>query len=403
MSAPAGGVDARLVPLPRSAAARARRRAAPCLLFACLFLPWPVRCGASAPSTELETAGSGGAAAARAGEGSSAAAAPAAVQPPARDAFAAGKHRGACFAHSLGRDNGYGTAAAAASLGDLRALGVEWVSITPFGFLAGPQAVEIRRLRGESDERLLAVTAQAHALGLKVMLKPHLWLRSPYWVGDVSQPDEAGWRAFFAAYEELVVHYARLGREAGVDALLVGNELAGTTQRDADWRRLIAAARREYAGPLGYGANYSEVERVPFWDALDFIGVSAYFPLVERPAPTKRQMVAAWRPILDRLGALSKRWRRKVVFTEIGYPAADWAAWRPWELPSGADANPRLQADAYAAFLEAAWPRPWLGGAYWWKWHSDGGRDPEGDAFDFRGTPAAEVVRGAWAAPARRR
>jgi hypothetical protein len=335
------------------------------LLFAWLFLPSQVRCGAS---------------------------------PPVRDAFTAGKHRGACFAHSLGRDVGYGSEASSSSLGELRALGVEWVSITPFGFLSGPQATEIRRLRGESDERLHAVTAQAHALGLKVMLKPHLWLRGPHWVGDISQPDEAGWRAFFAAYEEHVVHYAKLGREAGVDALLVGNELAGTTQRDAEWRHLIAAARREYAGPLGYGANYSEVERVPFWDALDFIGVSAYFPLVDKPAPTKRQMVAAWRPILDRLGALSKRWQRKVVFTEIGYPAADWAAWRPWELPKGADSNPRLQADAYAAFLEAAWPQPWLGGAYWWKWHSDGGRDPEGDAFDFRGTRAAEVVRGAWAA-----
>jgi hypothetical protein len=321
------------------------------------------------------------------------------VWPPARDAFAAGKHRGACFAHALGRDVGYGTPAAAASLAELRGLGVEWVSITPFGFLASPQAVEIRPLRGESDERLHAVTAQAHALGLRVMLKPHLWLRPPHWAGDVSQPDETGWRAFFAAYEELLVHHARRGREMDVDALLVGNELAGTTHREAEWRRLIAAARREYDGPLGYGANYSEVERVPFWDALDFIGVSAYFPLVEQPSPTKRQLVDAWRPILDRLATLSRQWHRKVVFTEIGYPAADWAAWRPWELPTGADANPRLQADAFAAVLEAAWPQPWLGGAYWWKWFSARAPDTEADAFDFRGTPAAEVVRGVWAAP----
>jgi hypothetical protein len=327
--------------------------------------------------------------------------APAVVRPSERDAFAAGRHRGACFAHSLGPDNGYGTPAAAASLAELRALGVDWVSVTPFGFLAGPEATEIRRLHGESDERLRAVTAQAHALGLRVMLKPHLWLRGPYWVGDVTQRDEAGWRAFFAAYEEHVVHYAVLGREAGVDALLVGNELMGTTQREGEWRRLIAAARREYAGPLGYGANYSEVERVPFWDALDFIGVSAYFPLVEAPSPTRRQLVAAWRPICDRLGALSRRWQRRVVFTEIGYPAADGAAWRPWELPADAPVNRRLQADAFAAFLDVVWPQPWLGGAYWWKWFSGGGSDREADAFDFRGSPAAEVVRGAWAAPHR--
>ncbi len=308
-------------------------------------------------------------------------------QPPERDAFAAGRHRGVCFAHSLGGDDGYGTPASAASLAELRAMGVDWVSITPFGFLADPQATEIRRLRGESDERLRAVTAQAHAAGMRVLLKPHLWLRSPHWVGDVTQHDEEGWRAFFAAYEEHVVHYARLGREAGVDALLVGNELQGTTHREADWRRLIAAARRDFAGPLGYGANHSEAERVPFWDALDFIGVSAYFPLVEEAAPTQRRMVAAWRPILARLGDLSRRWDRRVVFTEIGYPAADWAAWRPWELPTGAASNPRLQADAYAAFLEAAWPQQWLGGAYWWKWFSgagEHGHDGRRDPFDFR-------------------
>jgi len=334
------------------------------------------------------------------------------VKPVQRDAFTAGRHRGVCFAHSLGRDggdDGYGTPASAASLAELRAMGVDWVSITPFGFLADPQATEIRRLRGESDERLRAVTAQAHAAGMRVLLKPHLWLRSPHWVGDVAQHDEAGWRAFFAAYEELVVHYARLGREAGVDALLVGNELQGTTHREADWRRLIAATRRDFSGPLGYGANYSEAERVPFWDALDFIGVSAYFPLVEEAAPTQRRMVAAWQPILARLGDLSRSWDRRVVFTEIGYPAADWAAWRPWELPADAGSNPRLQADAYAAFLEAAWPQPWLGGAYWWKWFSGAGEhgrqersDPSDlhgrrDPFDFRASPAAEVLRGAWA------
>jgi len=333
-------------------------------------------------------------------------------RPAERDAFAAGRHRGVCFAHSLGGDDGYGSPASAASLAELRKLGVDWVSITPFGFLADPHATEIRRLHGESDDRLRAVTAQAHAAGMRVLLKPHLWLRPPHWVGDVTQNDEAGWRVFFAAYEELVVHYARLGREAGVDALLVGNELQGTTQRDADWRHLIAAARREFPGPIGYGANYGEVERVPFWDALDFIGVSAYFPLVEEAAPSRQQMVAAWTPIVARLATLSLRWDRRVVFTEIGYPAAQWAAWRPWELPAGAERNAQLQADAYAAFLEAVWPQPWLGGAYWWKWFSgegEHGRGPERsvpserhgwrDPFEFRGSPAAEVLRGAWAPP----
>jgi len=317
-----------------------------------------------------------------------------------RDAFAAGQHRGVCFAHSLGDDVGYGTPAAAASLAELRNLGATWVSITPFGFLADPESVEIRRFRGESDERLRAVTEQAHGLGLRVMLKPHIWLRPPQWVGQVAQRDETGWSAFFAAYEEFVRHHARVARDSGADAFLVGNELAATTGREADWRRLVAAARAEFDGPVGYGANYSEAEGVAFWDALDFIGISAYFPLVEAASPSRRELAAAWRPIVGRLGALSRRWERKIVFTEVGYPAADWAAWQPWKLPDAEEQNPRLQAEAYAAFLEAVWPQPWVGGAYWWKWFSDGGRATEGDAFDFRGQPAAEEVRSVWSSPA---
>jgi len=111
-------------------------------------------------------------------------------------------------------------------------------------------------------------------------------------------------------------------------------------------------------------------------------------------------LVEAWKKPLARLDRLHDRWGRSVLFTEIGYPAADWAAWRPWELPAGAAGNPRLQADAYAAFLEAAWPQPWLGGAYWWKWFSGAGEhgsDGRRDPFDFRASPAAEVLSGAWA------
>jgi hypothetical protein len=127
------------------------------------------------------------------------------------------------------------------------------------------------------------------------------------------------------------------------------------------------------------------------------IGVSAYFPLVEGASPTRRQLVAAWEPIVVRLGALSHRWQRRVVFTEIGYPAADGGAWRPWEVPGDARENRELQAEAFAAFLEAVWPQPWLGGAYWWKWFSGGDGDREGDPFAFRGRPAAAILQRAWA------
>jgi len=48
---------------------------------------------------------------------------------------------------------------------------------------------------------------------------------------------------------------------------------------DDNWRALIAEVRGIYGGPLSYAANFDQVAEVGFWDALDAIGVNAYFPL----------------------------------------------------------------------------------------------------------------------------
>src|SRR5947207_12985491 len=48
--------------------------------------------------------------------------------------FAGGKHRGVCYAHSLRAGRGYGSADSEQALRHLAALGVNWISITPFAF-----------------------------------------------------------------------------------------------------------------------------------------------------------------------------------------------------------------------------------------------------------------------------
>ena len=48
---------------------------------------------------------------------------------------------------------------------------------------------------------------------------------------------------------------------------------------DARWRTLIEDVRTMYRGPVTYGANFDQFQRVGFWDALDAVGVTSYFPL----------------------------------------------------------------------------------------------------------------------------
>lgn len=316
------------------------------------------------------------------------------------------KHRGVAYAHEWRHAErfGYGTSASAASLRRLKELGVTWIAITPFAFQATPQDATIHwgARVGESDDRLRRVTEQAHVLGIRVMVKPHVWLRPPHWVGLVEPRTEADWGAWFREYGAFVLDYARVARAIGAEALCVGNELRQTTHREQEWRALIRAVRRAYDGPLTYGANGDEVYRVGFWDALDFIGMSAYFPLHEARAPSRAALREAWQPIIDRLAALAARWRRPVLFTELGYRSADFAAWKQWLIPVAAPVNVAAQANAYAAFFEAVWLQPWLAGVYWWKWCSCLEAGKLEDDYTPRGKPAELVLARYYQANGRR-
>ncbi len=310
----------------------------------------------------------------------------------------AAKHRGMSYAHGFKRGDrvGYDTPHSARSLARLAEMGVDWVSITPFGFMSLPHDTTItwgRRGIAESDEALRQATADAHALGLRVMLKPHIWLRPPEWPGTVAPRDEAGWHAWFQSYRAFIVHYAEVARRTGADAFCIGTELEKTTPHAAPWREIIAAVRKTYTGPLTYAANPQEVHAVPFWDLLDFIGVNGYYPLSPSRTPTVEELVAAWSPESKRLSALSARWKRKVVFTELGYRSADFGAWRHWEIKDDAPVNLAAQKNAYEAFFKAVWPLPWCGGVYWWKWFSF--RDhsgPTSNDFELENKPAEKVV-----------
>ena len=314
-----------------------------------------------------------------------------------RDAFASGRHRGVCYAHSMAGGRGYGSPDSEASLRALAGLGVTWVSLTPFGFQRTEKDTVIRwsgsRI-AETDERVAGAAAQARRAGMKVMLKPHLWLRPPQWPGSIDPGTDAGWVAWFASYREFILHYARLAETERMDAFCIGNELQHATLRERDWRALVAEVRGVYRGPVTYGATAEEVFGVRFWDALDFIGVSAYFPLVQDRAPSRAALAAAWRPVNARLGELSRRYDRKVVFTEIGYRSADHGAGRHWEIAEGAPVNLAVQEAAYEAFFAAVWKEPWMGGAYFWKWFSHLGHSgPHSNEFEFEGKPAEGVAR----------
>ncbi len=213
----------------------------------------------------------------------------------------------------------------ATSFRRLASLGVTWVSIHTWDPLQrgphDPLLAASDRHFGRHDLR--ALVRSAHSAGLAVMVKPHLELRGYEPTeeerrilrggdeaarralfrrlearfagrqldhGKIEMRSEQDWRRWFAGYESYLLPYVRQAQDAGADLFCVGRELDLTVrQREADWRRVIARVRAEFSGPLTYSANFDDWQTIGFWDALDFIGVSAYFPLLRPTRPAARR------------------------------------------------------------------------------------------------------------------
>jgi hypothetical protein len=295
-------------------------------------------------------------------------------------------------------------------------LGATHLVLVSFGFQRGPHATRIQMHTGgdeegddwysETDAGIRALARRADSLGMGLVLKPHLWVgREGDSRLDISFEKETDGQAWQQQYRRFLLHYARLAEEVEADLLVVGTELAGTTTSRADfWRRLIADVRAVYSGKLTYAANWhEEYEAVPFWDALDYVGVQGYFPLSEQDDPSVGALVEGWQPYRRALRRVSAEAGKPVFFTELGYRNARTAAAEPWHWPAEDDAPaPRLQARLYEAFFQEVWPRPWVAGAALWKWPADPEhRRPAG--FMPRG-PAARAIQREFeeAAPATR-
>ncbi len=287
---------------------------------------------------------------------------------------------------------------------------VDWIAQMPFGWQQDynspsfAMATDGRVLWGERDEGLELTTQMARKHGIKTLLKPHIWLRNRSdgkWLSDIAMSNEADWQSWFEHYRTFILHYAQLAEKNGIEAFSVGAELhAAIKQRPEDWRKIIAEVREVYRGQLTYAANwYQEFEDVTFWDDLDFIGIQAYFPLSEKENPTIDELKKGWQAHVEAIEKIRKKYRKPVVFTEIGYRSTPDAAIKPWEWLRSAsevfsDTELQTQASCYEAFFQTFWKKDWFAGAYIWKWFPSAGRGSRRghDPFTPQNKPAEKVM-----------
>jgi len=295
-------------------------------------------------------------------------------------------------------ERGYHAPSVDRALDRLAGLGADSVSLMPFAFQRAPDDPAMAYLHrspgSETDVGMVHAARRAKAHGFTVLWKPQVWLRGS-WPGEIGFGDDReAWAAWWRAYRRFVVHHALLARWAGSDLFAVGTELGGTLGHEREWRQLVAAVRLFDPGALTYAANWhGDFERVPFWDALDLLGVDAYRPLAASPDATPSELAAGAREMARDLAGASARHGRQVLVTELGYAARRGAWVAPHE--EGGEPSEADQAAAYRAALAALGREPWLRGVYLWKaFSSPPGPDGPGPRPDFRflGREAEGVV-----------
>jgi hypothetical protein len=288
------------------------------------------------------------------------------------------------------------------ALQNLAATGSNWIALIVTGHqnTIGSTTISFTDPQTPTDADLIHVITLAHKRGLKVMLKPHVDLRvSNQWRGQIGEDFDTNgeWNAWFSSYRKFIEHYAQLAETHGVDQFAVGTELKGTTHREDDWRAVVAAVRQRYHGPITYAALYGgEETAVTWWDAVDYIGIDAYYELTNKNDPSLAELKEGWVAPVNTLTNLANTWGKPILFTEIGYRSVDGANRIPWHSTGEGVIDLQEQADAYQAAFESVYNQPWFAGMFWWYWRTS---PFKGGACDTDYTPyqkPAEDVLRSW-------
>lgn len=287
-----------------------------------------------------------------------------------------------------------------AALRQLRATGATWTMILVTVYQDDIDSTTISRSGAATptDASLKGIIAYAHKIGLKVMLKPQLDLSNDpsHFRSQVGLDFSAGdWAAWFAAYDQTIVHYARLASAAKCQQFSVGCELDSTVAHATAWRRTIADVRAAYHGKLTYAADpiFAGSQVVTWWGAVDLIGVDTYPTLSTSLHPTVAQLVAGWRPYYAQLAKLHARYHRPVIFTEIGVRSLVGATQAPWDWSRSGAVDLTGQKRWYQAALQMFSAHSWMAGLFFWQWStysSVGG--PQDTGYTPQGKPAGVVL-----------
>ena len=191
--------------------------------------------------------------------------------------------------------------------------GANYIVLVPNALQETPQSEEIDFTSDAtvSDKELISMINHIHKEGLHVFLKPTVNCKNGTWRAhinffDEDVPCEPKWSNWFASYTEFQLHFAEIAEKTKCEIFSPGCEMVMPQRRSAEWRQLIAEIRKVYHGMITYNTDKYQEHNVDWWDCVDAISSSGYYP------PDR------WEQELDRIEAVVKKFDKPFFFAECG-------------------------------------------------------------------------------------
>lgn len=262
------------------------------------------------------------------------------------------------------------------------------IIIVPFGLQETAHSEKIEYDMTCGDEELAEFIDYAHKKGLMVALKPTVNCRNGTWRAhinffDEDVPCEPKWCNWFSSYTDFQLHFARIAEKAGCEMFIAGCEMVQTQRREAEWRKLIGDIKSVYSGPVSYNTDKYQEHNVSWWDCVDIISSSGYYPIND------------WENQLDRIEKVVKKYGKPFFFAESGCMSVKGSNLVPNDWSVKGDVDLQGQADWYKAMFAACEKRDWVKGFGVWDWA--GRQYSVQDAvthggYDIYAKPAEQVV-----------
>lgn len=269
-------------------------------------------------------------------------------------------------------------------------LNANFVILVPNGLqeTAQSETISYDSVATFQDDELIDMIGFAKKIGLRVALKPTVNCKNGTWRAHINFFDEdvhcePKWCNWFASYSDFQLHYAKIAEETGCEMFIAGCEMVMAERREDEWRELIKRVREVYSGIVSYNTDKYQEHNVKWWDAVDVITSSGYYPIED------------WEKELDRIEKVVKHFNKPFFFAETGCMSVAGSESVPndWSLKGEIDCN--VQAKWYEEMIRAVEKRTWISGFVLWDWPAELYARSEAEkqgGYNIYGKPAEKVV-----------